>query len=131
MKFTAFACAAALSLAVPGVQAQEWPSRAITLVAPYTPGTGADILARLLGPRLSEKWKVPVVTENRVGAAGTIGVTSATCQVEEVRTQVMGGKARGLAKPGAARRAAEIVLEEAGVGTQYRLTETRPDRNNG
>jgi tripartite-type tricarboxylate transporter receptor subunit TctC len=40
---------------------------------PYTPGTGADILARLLGPRLSERWKVAVVTENKAGATGNIG----------------------------------------------------------
>jgi tripartite-type tricarboxylate transporter receptor subunit TctC len=40
---------------------------------PYTPGTGADILARLLGPRLAESWKVAVVTENKAGATGNIG----------------------------------------------------------
>jgi tripartite-type tricarboxylate transporter receptor subunit TctC len=40
---------------------------------PYTPGTGADILARLLGPRLGERWKVAVVTENKAGATGNIG----------------------------------------------------------
>jgi tripartite-type tricarboxylate transporter receptor subunit TctC len=40
---------------------------------PYTPGTGADILARLLGPRLAERWKVAVVTENKPGATGNIG----------------------------------------------------------
>ena len=40
---------------------------------PYTPGTGADILARLLGARLAERWKVGVVTENKPGATGNIG----------------------------------------------------------
>jgi tripartite-type tricarboxylate transporter receptor subunit TctC len=40
---------------------------------PSTPGTGADILARLLGPRLAERWKVAVVTENKAGATGNIG----------------------------------------------------------
>ena len=39
----------------------------------YTPGTGADILARLLGARLAERWKVAVVTDNRAGATGNIG----------------------------------------------------------
>ncbi len=47
------------------------------------------------------------------------------------RLREMGRKARELAKPGAARRAAEIVLEESGVGPQYRLTDMRSDRNNG
>ena len=38
----------------------------------YSPGTGADILARLFGPRLADRWKATIVTENRVGATGTI-----------------------------------------------------------
>jgi tripartite-type tricarboxylate transporter receptor subunit TctC len=42
-------------------------------VVPYTPGTGADILARILGPRLAERWKAPVITDNRPGATGIIG----------------------------------------------------------
>jgi len=50
-----------------------YPSRTVQFVVPYTPGTGADILSRVLGPRLSERWKVPVVTENRAGATGNIG----------------------------------------------------------
>ncbi|MGQ0656453.1 MAG: Bug family tripartite tricarboxylate transporter substrate binding protein, partial [Betaproteobacteria bacterium] len=55
------------------VQAQEWPSRVVHIVVPYTPGTGGDILARLLGPKLAERWKTPVVVENRAGATGNIG----------------------------------------------------------
>ena len=55
-------------------QAQEpWPARPIKLIVPFTPGTGMDILARTLGPGLAEKWKVPVVVENRPGASGNIG----------------------------------------------------------
>ncbi len=55
-------------------QAQEtYPSKPIKLIVPFTPGTGMDILARTLGPGLSERWKVPVVVENRAGASGNIG----------------------------------------------------------
>jgi tripartite-type tricarboxylate transporter receptor subunit TctC len=55
-------------------QAQEpYPSRPIKLIVPFTPGTGMDILARTLGPGLAERWKVPVVVENRAGASGNIG----------------------------------------------------------
>lgn len=50
-----------------------YPSRPLLLVVPYTAGTAADTLARLLGERLSERWGVPVITENRAGAAGVIG----------------------------------------------------------
>ena len=57
-----------------GAVAQEaWPARNVQFLVPYTPGTGADILARILGPRLAERWKVGVVTENRAGASGNIG----------------------------------------------------------
>lgn len=53
--------------------AQDFPSRPVHLIVPFTPGTGADILARLLGPRLAERWNVAVVTENKAGATGNIG----------------------------------------------------------
>ena len=53
--------------------AQVYPSRTIQIVVPFTPGTGADILSRILGPRLAERWKVGVVTDNRAGATGNIG----------------------------------------------------------
>jgi tripartite-type tricarboxylate transporter receptor subunit TctC len=52
---------------------QDFPSRTVQIVVPFTPGTGADILARLLGPRLAERWKVAVVVDNRAGATGNIG----------------------------------------------------------
>lgn len=53
--------------------AQDYPSRPVHLIVPYTPGTGADILARLFGPKLGERWKVGVPTENKPGATGNIG----------------------------------------------------------
>ena len=53
--------------------AQAFPSRPVTLVVPFTTGTGIDILARAIGPRLSERWKQPVVVENKPGASGNIG----------------------------------------------------------
>src|SRR5262249_49063212 len=48
-------------------------TRTVTVVVPFTPGTGADIIARLLSPRLAERLKVPVVVENKAGASGIIG----------------------------------------------------------
>src|SRR5438874_8675727 len=53
--------------------AQDYPSRPIHIIVPYTPGTGADILARVLGPKLAERWKAAVVTDNKPGATGNIG----------------------------------------------------------
>jgi len=65
-----------LSLGSAALLAQDagvWPARTIQIVVPYTPGTGADILARILGPKLAERWKVAVVTDNRAGASGNMG----------------------------------------------------------
>ncbi len=53
--------------------AQDYPSRAIQFIVPYTPGTTADVLARLLGSKLSQRWNVPVVVDNKAGASGIIG----------------------------------------------------------
>jgi len=63
--FSIFFCAIAA--------AQDYPVRTVHLIVPYTPGTGADTLARMLGARLAETWKVGVITENKTGATGNIG----------------------------------------------------------
>src|SRR5688572_4622478 len=56
------------------VQAQEpYPTKPVRFIVPFTPGTGIDILARTLGQRLGERWKAPVVVDNRPGASGNIG----------------------------------------------------------
>ena len=65
---------AGLMLFIAGIaSAQQYPSRTVHVIVPFTPGTGADILARLLGPRLAERWNVAVVTDNKAGATGNIG----------------------------------------------------------
>jgi tripartite-type tricarboxylate transporter receptor subunit TctC len=69
----ALGVAAASLLLSHAALAQDYPSRPVHLIVPYTPGTGADILARLLGPKLGERWKVGVPTENKPGATGNIG----------------------------------------------------------
>src|SRR5882762_5294316 len=64
-------CAAALPVFS---RAQDYPSRSILFVVPFTPGTTADSLARLIQPHLSQRWGVPVVVENKAGASGIIGI---------------------------------------------------------
>ena len=57
-------------------QAQDYPSRPLLFVVPFTPGTAADSLARMMQTHISPRWGVPVVVENRAGAAGAIGIDS-------------------------------------------------------
>jgi len=79
--------AAAFAICLAGAAlAQDFPSRTVRLVVPYTPGTGADILARLLGARLTERWKVGVVTENKPGATGNIGAALVAKSVPDGHT---------------------------------------------
>ena len=59
-------------------QTSDFPSKPVTFLVPYSTGTGADLMARLLGPRLAAMWKVPVITENKVGASGAIGTEVAS-----------------------------------------------------
>src|SRR5262249_62147328 len=51
--------------------------RVLRLITPHGSGSGADILARLIGPKLAERWKVTAVTDNRTGASGDIGIVAA------------------------------------------------------
>jgi tripartite-type tricarboxylate transporter receptor subunit TctC len=72
----AFAIAAASVASAGSARAQDYPTRPIHLIAPYAPGGIADIAARLVGQKLSEAWAQQVITENRPGANGFIGVTA-------------------------------------------------------
>jgi tripartite-type tricarboxylate transporter receptor subunit TctC len=51
-----------------------WPSKAVRIVVPAPAGSSLDIIARLLGEKLSDHWKQPVIVENKPGAGGMIGV---------------------------------------------------------
>jgi tripartite-type tricarboxylate transporter receptor subunit TctC len=53
--------------------AQDYPSRPIKLIVPYAAGGTSDILARQIGPKLTEAFGPPVVIENRTGANGNVG----------------------------------------------------------
>ena len=86
-----------LSLAAASVQAaetaQQFPSKPIKIIVPYSPGGTTDILARLVGKYLSDKWKQPVIVENKPGVNGMIGA-------DLVAKAAPDGYTIGIASPG-------------------------------
>lgn len=72
-KFAAVFCISIFTLATTPVLAQDYPSKSIRLVVPFSPGGSADVLGRLLAQKLNEKYGQPVVVENKPGVGGNIG----------------------------------------------------------
>jgi len=64
--------------ALPVLAQESYPNRSIALIVNVAPGTGADIVARLIAPRLGDRLKQTVVVENKVGASGVIGTEFVT-----------------------------------------------------
>ena len=67
------ALAAAAGLCTPA-RAQAYPIRPIRLVVPYPPGSGTDIVARLLAQQITENWGQQVIVDNKPGAGAIVGV---------------------------------------------------------
>lgn len=66
--------AGALAASMPfATQAQDYPSKPITLIVPYPPGGSADLIGRVLADKLGNRLGQAIVVENRGGAAGAIG----------------------------------------------------------
>ena len=67
--------AALLPLVATTALADAWPSRPIKLVVPFPAGGPTDTASRILGQKLAERLKQPVVVENKPGASGTLGMS--------------------------------------------------------
>jgi tripartite-type tricarboxylate transporter receptor subunit TctC len=89
----AVACALASMLVSIGAHAQNYPAKPIRIIVPYPPGGGTDVVARLIGQKLSESIGRPVIVDNRAGANGVIG-TEATAKAAP------DGYTLGMATPG-------------------------------
>jgi tripartite-type tricarboxylate transporter receptor subunit TctC len=70
-------------------RAQGLSDRPITIVVPFTAGTGMDILARLVGEHLRGRWNQPVIVDNKPGASGSIGTQTAARAAPDGHTLMM------------------------------------------
>jgi tripartite-type tricarboxylate transporter receptor subunit TctC len=80
---------AALGLAASDATAQAFPSKPISFIVPYGPGTGNDVIARLIAQKASETLSRPMVVENRAGASGAIGTEAAAKAPADGHTLLM------------------------------------------
>ena len=88
---TAFQVFAGLLLLLLPASAQEWPSRPITFVVSFAAGSGDDLLARILGPALSELLGQQIVVENVGGAGGMSGVNRVAKAAPDGYQVILGG----------------------------------------
>jgi len=77
-------------LATQAVVAQPYPAKPVKLVVTYPPGGSSDLMARILGQKLSELWGQPVIVESKPGAAGSIGMDYAAHQAPDGYSFVIG-----------------------------------------
>lgn len=69
--------------------AQSLSNRPITIIVPYSPGTGPDAMARIVGEELQKRWNQAVVIDNRPGATGNIGTQIAARATPDGHTLLM------------------------------------------
>jgi tripartite-type tricarboxylate transporter receptor subunit TctC len=83
--------AAAALAAVVSAAAQDYPNRAITLVVPYAAGGGNDVMARIVGEKMSRTLGQQIVVENRPGAGGAVATRAVAKSAPDGYTLVIGG----------------------------------------
>ena len=87
--FISSGTAAVATLASPLLRAQALPASPVRIIVGFPPGGGTDALARVVGQKLSVMWSLPVVIENKAGAAGVIAADYVAKQPGDGSTLLM------------------------------------------
>ena len=112
------ACGTALAAST----APEFPTRPIRIIVPFTPGSATDVIARIVGPRMAERWGRPVVMDNRPSAGGIVACTTVAEAAPDGHTlMVTGSNFAGSAALYAGKLPFDPVKDFAGV-TQFATT---------
>ena len=78
---------------LPAHAQNNFPSKPVRIVVPFTAGGGTDVIARMLGMKMGEAWGQPIVIENRTGAGGTIGANLVAKATPDGHTLLMSSAA--------------------------------------
>jgi tripartite-type tricarboxylate transporter receptor subunit TctC len=89
----------AATLAAGVALAETYPSKPVKLVVTYPPAGSSDLMARILGQKLSELWGQPVIVENKPGAAGSIGMEYASHQAPDGHSFVIANLGPAIINP--------------------------------
>ena len=81
--------AAAATLALPAVHAQQWPYGPVRIIVGFPPGGGTDALARVVGQKLGAMWGQQVIVENKAGVAGVLAAEYTATQPSDGSTLLM------------------------------------------
>jgi tripartite-type tricarboxylate transporter receptor subunit TctC len=84
-------CLTAVCALAFAAHAQEYPSKPIRMVAPFAPGGATDLLARVIGQKMSERFGQSVIIDNRTGAGGNIGAEIVAKSPPDGYTLLLGG----------------------------------------
>src|ERR1700724_1545767 len=93
MRTVALCLAASLVSGTSSALAEKWPSRPVTMVVPFAPGGGTDVLGRIAGRALAEVLGQQVISENIGGAGGMVGSARVAKAAPDGYTFVLGSRA--------------------------------------
>src|SRR5262245_11974502 len=84
---------AALAFPLASARAQDYPTKAITLIVPFTPGGSTSVIARAISDKMSESLKQTIVIDNRGGAGSTLGARAVAKSTPDGYTILLGTNA--------------------------------------